>query len=272
MKIIVSDLDYTLLKDNMDVGKETSTYLNNLNNNEYMFVPCSSRSIDDLVNGIKDINTHYCVCSNGATIYNNKTKQVIDTKYLETNIAKEILTILKDIKFATTIVLNNIVYSDPILRDVYEYNNLDKDKIEKIFIHRTFNKDINNILDNNKLIEKLHLNFFNIEDQKEAMHRVLIHCNNNYYITNSSTLNLEITNIEANKGKAINRLCNILNINNPNIIAFGDNLNDKSLLGIANIKVAMNNAVDELKDVATVINPYTNDQEGVVKYLKDINF
>ena len=271
MKLITSDLDFTLLKDDMSVGQLTKDYLNNLDNN-YMFIPCSSRSASDLLNGVKDIDVHYCVCSNGSTIYDNKLKKVIDQQNLSSTYAIEIVELLKDISYATTIVIDDTVYSEHILRDIYEYSQLPEEKIESIFKGRIFKDDIKYLLKEYNCIEKLHLNFFCEEDKNKAMNLIENHCKDRYSLTTSSLLNLEVTNINATKGKAVKRLCNILDIKPECIIGFGDNLNDKSLLEAADIGVAMNNAIKGLKDVATVINKYTNDEEGVVLYLKEINY
>ena len=54
----------------------------------------------------------------------------------------------------------------------------------------------------------------------------------------------------------------ILNIDNENIIAFGDGLNDISMIQKAPLGIAMGNAIDEVKEVADFVTK-RNDDDGI---------
>ena len=51
---------------------------------------------------------------------------------------------------------------------------------------------------------------------------------------------------------------------------FGDSLNDILMFKKAKVSVAVKNALEEVKKEATVILPYTNDEDGVAKYLSAV--
>ena len=58
-------------------------------------------------------------------------------------------------------------------------------------------------------------------------------------------------------------------ISNENIIAFGDGLNDIEMLKKCGVGVAMKNALPEVKEQADCITSETNNQNGVVEFLKE---
>jgi Cof subfamily protein (haloacid dehalogenase superfamily) len=89
------------------------------------------------------------------------------------------------------------------------------------------------------------------------------------YMTYSAPPYLEITSIHATKGEAIQRLAAQLNIDLKRILAIGDSRNDLSMFEIVGKRVAMGNAVPEIKAVADLIAP-SNDQDGVAWTLRTL--
>lgn len=49
---------------------------------------------------------------------------------------------------------------------------------------------------------------------------------------------------------------------------FGDSHNDLGLFKYAGRKIAVANAIDEIKKEADIILPYTNDEDAVAKFLE----
>ena len=80
--------------------------------------------------------------------------------------------------------------------------------------------------------------------------------------SSSDTDNLEILAAGAGKGRALTWYAERMNIARDEIMAFGDQTNDLSLLEEAGWPVAMDNAVDAVKARARLIAPH-HDQSGV---------
>jgi Cof subfamily protein (haloacid dehalogenase superfamily) len=89
------------------------------------------------------------------------------------------------------------------------------------------------------------------------------------YMTYSAPPYLEITSIDATKGEALRRLATHLNLDLKRILAIGDSRNDLSMFEIVGKRVAMGNAVPEVKAVADLIAP-TNDQDGAAWALRTL--
>jgi len=57
-----------------------------------------------------------------------------------------------------------------------------------------------------------------------------------------------------------------MNYTKQQMIAFGDGMNDMSMVRYAGIGVAMDNAVQDLKDIAQYVTA-SNDEDGIAKAL-----
>ena len=82
-----------------------------------------------------------------------------------------------------------------------------------------------------------------------------------------NTIFCDIANINSNKGNAVKKLLEILNIKKEETIALGDDNNDLSMFEQVGRKVAMNNAIDLVKEKADEIT-LSNDEDGVVDAIK----
>ena len=75
---------------------------------------------------------------------------------------------------------------------------------------------------------------------------------------------IEITSRYANKALAAKRLKELTGADR--VVAFGDNHNDLPLFSVADLKIAVSNATDEVKAAADIIIS-ANTEDGVAKYL-----
>ncbi|MFC7441925.1 Cof-type HAD-IIB family hydrolase [Laceyella putida] len=81
-------------------------------------------------------------------------------------------------------------------------------------------------------------------------------------VASSSTYNFEVNHPEAQKGIAVKKLANRLDIPMEEVMVIGDNQNDLSMMRMAGISVAMGNAEDEIKEACRFVTK-TNEEDGV---------
>jgi Cof subfamily protein (haloacid dehalogenase superfamily) len=79
---------------------------------------------------------------------------------------------------------------------------------------------------------------------------------------------IELFTPKTDKGYALEYVANYLGYKREDIIAFGDGHNDIEMIQFAGLGVVMNNAHEELKEVADIILEETNKEDGVIKFLK----
>ena len=122
-------------------------------------------------------------------------------------------------------------------------------------------------------------------DPSRKVHKLLCMCNPLYTkeierslkerfphcsIACSSDILIEIMNEGVTKADAINHLCDYYSINKQDIVAFGDNYNDKEMLESVGMGIAMGNAPDDIKNIAKDVTS-TNNQDGIFKALQKLN-
>jgi HAD superfamily hydrolase (TIGR01484 family) len=96
---------------------------------------------------------------------------------------------------------------------------------------------------------------------------------NNLYVSKTSAnngrkfLDVCISHASATKQNAIKKLAEILGIDTKEIIAIGDHYNDLPLFMACGLKVAMGNAVDDLKAIADYVAP-SLDNDGVADVIE----
>jgi hypothetical protein len=146
------------------------------------------------------------------------------------------------------------------------YNNLSEYNLNpeiQDMVHRTrdvYPNIIEFVLNNQKPVEKINLFFRNKEERSEL--RQILDKIDNILITSSMPLNLELNNPEANKGDALLRLAEHLNLKQHQTMAMGDGENDFTMVQMAGIGVAMRNGRPDLLKIADYVTD-TNDEHGV---------
>ncbi|EKU94224.1 Phosphatase YidA [Alloiococcus otitis] len=80
---------------------------------------------------------------------------------------------------------------------------------------------------------------------------------------------LEIVSSGTQKAMGLEQVAKYYGIDRDDILAFGDENNDYEMIQYAGIGVAMNNAILPLKEIANDITPYSNDEDGLARYLED---
>ncbi len=91
----------------------------------------------------------------------------------------------------------------------------------------------------------------------------------NFIITSAIPSNVEINQHSANKGEALLALANHLGCTAEQVMAFGDGLNDMTMIRSAGTGVAMGNGFPEVKAVADMI-AEDCDHDGVAKVIEEL--
>ncbi len=73
----------------------------------------------------------------------------------------------------------------------------------------------------------------------------------------------------VSKAEGLRRFCEIKDISTENVLTFGDSGNDRSILSASGISVAMGNAPQDIKDLATYVTD-TNMNDGVAKMIEKL--
>lgn len=259
IKLIATDLDGTLLHTDKSMPKGFSDFV--VSHPEVKVVISSGRqyaNIRTLFPDIADKLTY--IAENGGLVYDNGKALFVDAMN-EDDVKEAIDTYI--VPGESTVVLCG-------LKSAYMLRDSSEDSIRNASLYYTdfelidsFDLVDDKILKVAIFIEGLKANtyFESHKEQTKANSRV------NFILSGNSWI--DIANATVNKGTGIKVLQDYFNISRDECMAFGDYLNDVSLLEACTESYAMENAHDELKKFAKHIAP-SNDEEGVMKILNDI--
>jgi len=79
---------------------------------------------------------------------------------------------------------------------------------------------------------------------------------------------LEILPANTNKGTALEKVADFLGINQKDVMAIGDSMNDEAMLKWAGMGVAMANSDERIKNIADLVTTRDNDDDGVAEVIE----
>lgn len=258
VKCIFIDIDNTLTNNNKEVTNYTKEVLSKLN--KYKII-CTGRDNLYAIQKSKDAScSNIVIADNGALIYDYDKNITIYEKPITNNILNKIWNYsfdnnidcvynTKKGKHRSQIFQNNdYIKHDIIINDLKD---IEEPITQIIASNKEYNKmiDFINYISN---IKELKINNTNINKKIDP--------NKSYYC--------DINISEVSKGIAAKKLIKYLNINFDDTMAIGDSENDISLFENINFGVAMKNAVDSIKNRAKVITEFTNDEDGLAKFIE----
>ncbi|MEA1879271.1 MAG: HAD-IIB family hydrolase [Campylobacterota bacterium] len=81
---------------------------------------------------------------------------------------------------------------------------------------------------------------------------------------------LTILHPEGDKAHALTKVMEYLKRDIADVTVFGDSVNDIGMFELAGTSVAVSNALDEVKKMADIVLPHSNDEDAVARYLENI--
>lgn len=265
LKLIVTDIDGTLLNDNGELGTESKKLIKKLMELNVIVSLATGRLHSAVTEIAKEISLNgYIVSLDGALIKNFNNDKTLYESYLRTSQVKKAIELSE--KNLVNIVLchaSAIYYTEnnsiiPTLLSKYgaSYSQVDS---YKDYISGTLEMVCSSdIKDSIKQIEdKFNFPF-------------TLGCNTSYFRSkkNENIFYLEIRKAGSSKGKAVARILKHLSIKPTQTAVIGDWYNDITMFQTKVIKVAVANAIPELQNIADIITTKSNREDGIAEFLE----
>lgn len=270
-KLYVTDLDKTWLRSDRTISDEGKKTWNSLIENDIHITFATARSYEkarSLLSGL-DFNTP-SIALNGAVTMSADGK-LISCYCLSDKQVSSVLEISRSFEI-DPFVLGLQNGRDRVLF-THKLNELQKQYVN----HRKSDPRLLETANLRQLSQPIMMNFVGNKKELESLKEAIEESFGNELELKfaedpyqKGCFSLEILHPLGDKSHAINDLRKRLNIKPEDVVVFGDNHNDIGMFKFAGHGVAVNNAVDELKQVADEILYYTNDEDGVAKYLKKV--
>lgn len=272
IKLILLDLDGTLLTSDKKISPANYAALERAHNAGVHIVPSTGRFFDGIPQVVRDLPfVRYAITVNGAQIYDRQEDKILHRSEIQPADAMRIYDRLDKLPVIYDCFMDGWGYMD---RKNYE-------RIDQFIPDPRVNKmvkDLRKPIDDfkgfmareNKPVQKIQMFFTDMEVRKQAWAQ-LIGEFPEMAVTSSITNNVEINEKHANKGEALGFLCRHLGLEISQSMSFGDGSNDRSMIVAAGIGVAMANADPSLLEIADYVTD-TNDNDGVAKAIEKFCF
>ncbi len=259
IRCFASDLDGTLLDSNGSFSKKTIQMIEYLKNSGITIIIASGRTDYEIIQMIKPLNLQdyehaYIISYNGVKTTHLRSLSVLDEIFLTHEDASEIIDMLNKSSLKIHAFSKDVIYTSIDLE--YHLHNafMSKIKVKEVNMkHWKVRVPLYKIL----VYEEESI----LNEYKRKVHLENI---NKFNIFKSHPRLLEFVALDGTKGDAIKRLSEKLSIKPEEIIAFGDEENDITMLRYAGIGVAMANAKSNVKAIADLVT-LSNDFDGVAE-------
>lgn len=250
VKLVVTDMDGTLLDSNHRVSNEFFELFKKMTEHNILFVAASGRPLYGILNKLEAIkNDMIIVAENGALVV--KQDEVLLSTPITNTSLQQIDALLIDIKEGNTVFCSK--------NRAYTYSKSPKllDLLSEFYTNYEIVNNINEIPEPVYKIAVHH----EVNSEKH-LYPHLKHLESNYKVKVSANHWVDISENEANKGHAIKLIQKMHNISPEETLVFGDYNNDIEMLKAAYFSYAMENAHPLVKETAN-FSTKSNDNNGV---------
>ncbi len=248
IKMVVTDLDGTLLKDDKHITAWTESIIEKLGKSGIVFAIATARPIRAVKDFLPWIKYDAAVFHNGAVVMDGADIYTDFGIYQPVDIITKMLRDIPSLKIA--VEANDSMYS-----------NFDAEELWP-GVTSFFTKDF---IETDKLYaDKIIVEAHTLEEVELLKQYI----NDELYIQLSENQIAMIMNKKATKTNGIKRLAEARNISMEQIVAFGDDYNDIDMLQSVGIGVAVGNALEDVKKIADQI-CLSNNEDGVANWIEE---
>lgn len=267
-KIIALDLDDTLLNHNLQISPKTLEALRKASEKGIYIVLCSGRAENGILPYVRSLciagrqEGRYLIAVNGASIFDLHTRLPIYTNKLDKDILRFVYEEAKKRGMPAQVYDASTVYASE-----------DNEWTQKDAVMCNLNLKI--VDDFSAFMEKGHPKMVVPADpqaiadfipflKEKLAGKADVFISKPYF--------LEIMPISCSKGEAVLWLADYLNIPHSQTMAFGDSMNDESMIVQTEHGVAMANALEHIKNVANYVTEKDNNNDGIADFLEKYVF
>ena len=269
--LFVTDLDGTLLSSDSRVSAASAEMLNEAISKGALFSIATARTPSTVAALLRDVNANLpFIVMTGAAFWSKETGKFSDTITLKPQSAGALLDIIRCHSLPTFVYCLrdnkiDIYHTGPLSEMERKFIDERSDSTYKVFhIPENGCSEMPEPLEDVCLFYSMQPSALVETTYNDIKRRV--DCNPIFYhdMFGEATGIMEVFSPLASKANAVERLKAMAGA--ERVVAFGDNLNDLPMLRVADVAVAVENAVEEVKAAADIIIP-ANTTDSVARFI-----
>ena len=278
IRIIALDLDGTLLDSEKRLSEVNRAALERAAERGVLIVPTTGRFFGMMPPAVRDLPfVRYAITINGAQVYDRETDTAIVRDEIPLDMALGVMEVLDHFDVIYDCYRQNWGWMTAALQEKAAGYATNEHYLKMV---REFRKPVSELKAHLKAtandgdVQKIMLFARNTQvsglssQVLDAIRLELAARFPEIKVTSSTWNNIELNIRTAHKGNALKRFAEHLGLGLANCMAFGDGMNDFTMVEAAGLGVAMANAEPEVKRVAKWIAP-SNDDDGVAAGLEE---
>lgn len=257
IKMVVSDMDGTLLNSSHEVSDEFFKLFEGLKSQDIQFIAASGRQYHSIVEKLDSIKDDIIVIAENGGFVMRKEKELLSTPLSKKYIDK-ILDILADVPNIHPVLCgkHNAFVSNE--SDVFI------NKLQEYYTEFSVEEDLRHY--NGEIIK---IAIYHFESSERYIYPFVNHLEDTLQVKISGQNWVDISSINANKGYALDKIMSLYDIKSDELLVFGDYNNDLEMLALADFSFAMENAHPNVKKAASYVTR-SNDNYGVEQVLEQL--
>ena len=270
IRLIAFDLDGTLLNAAKELTPRNLAALQGAAEKGIYLVPTTGRLFKGMPDFVRSFPfLRYAITINGAAVFDTATGQNLYKAEIPLENAIEIMSYLGQFPIIYDCYKDNTGWMTRSMWDQAEVFAPNAYYVHSIRTNRKPVPELKEFLkEQGGSVQKIQL-FSTDPALRLKLLQDLPHRFEHLAVSSSVSRNVEINHEDANKGAALLGLAAHLGLDRSQVMAFGDGLNDISMIRDAGIGVAMQNAVDEVKAAASLVTG-SCEESGVAQVIEQI--
>ncbi len=272
VRMIGLDLDGTLYDDRKHISQRDICAIRQAIAMGVEVVPATGRPFKGVPEQLLSISgIHYVLTNNGAGLYRLEDGKCLYHVPLDKKLGLELVERLERLDITVDVLMATNAYCTEQSLEKFMHLKVGEGMRDYVRSTRTVVDDLQDFLRGTpEEMYKLTLNFQRdgaggYIDREKAI--AIAESYPRLIWVSGGMNNVEITDKDADKGKALLVLGKLLGIDREEIMACGDSGNDKGMLEVAGVGVAMKNAEDAIKAAADHVTG-SNNESGVARALE----
>lgn len=255
-KLIASDFDGTLIDDNQQISEKVKSAINEYVASGGIFCVCTGRMLCSILPQARSLGLKGLVVAyQGTVIADIESGKIIKFGGIEYKDVVHICRVLEELNQPV-----NVYCGDTLYTNIPKDNEYLQTYERIVCVDAVYAGDkISEFVKSKKLFCQKVAVLVAPDKREELYSRISSRLGDRFDVTCSASVLIEISPLCDNKGEAVKYLANHYNIPVEKTVAAGDNLNDLSMIKVAGIGVAVNNAASKLKEFADFVSVSNND-------------
>lgn len=263
IQLIASDLDDTLLRDDLTISLENKQAVQAVMASNVVFTIATGRMFVSAAPYGLELGLPQdqpIICYNGALIKRLSGETIYEAP-LSVELGTRIVQFGRERGWTVNAYFDDQLYVAEMNAQVESYLEIAQVEVEEVGDLVSFVKDGERELSKVLIVS-------DPEQTSERIGEIRQEFGRSAQIVSSKRKFIEITSPDADKGRALSWLAQSMGIRHEQVMAIGDSNNDVSMLKMAGVGVAVANAVDSAKQAAEHVTA-SNNEHGVGKAIRD---